>query len=267
MIPLPAAPDRASRKPGINHSCRASHCVKEKRRAAEWQNSIRAAMKMELVETAHPLKVSVIALIKFVALLLLAQSFKLATSFLSGRIRRFIPRRIANFVGLFVAVLLIWSIANNLLVRAAFNALDSSFREFDALLEPERPQAGEARRTGSAASLVTWNELGRTGREFVVSGPTAAQIAHSGRLRAFRSHRHYSDGTGWIDPAAMDASSISPMTALPALPCSTPISTAHCRCRFNRNTARKPHEPYLPQFMDIGRRYRRIGAQDYTCMA
>jgi hypothetical protein len=34
-------------------------------RAAEWQNSIRTAMKMEPVETAHPLKLTGIALIKF----------------------------------------------------------------------------------------------------------------------------------------------------------------------------------------------------------
>ncbi|MGY4504008.1 hypothetical protein ACVWYH_007965 [Bradyrhizobium sp. GM24.11] len=38
------------------------------------------------------------------------------------------------------------------------------------------PQPAEAGRTGSAASLVKWNELGRAGREFVASGPTAAQI-------------------------------------------------------------------------------------------
>ncbi|MET4045671.1 alpha/beta-hydrolase family protein [Bradyrhizobium sp. RT6a] len=208
-------------------------------RAAEWQNSIRSAMNMELVETAHPAKVSVIALITFFALLWLAESFKLVTSFVSGRIRRFIPRKIANFVGLLVAVLLIWSTANNLLIRAAFSALDSSFREFDALFEPERPQPGEATRTGSAASLVKWNELGRAGREFVASGPTAAQIAaFTGRpardplrvyvgLRGADTARGRAElalgelkrqggfersvlivvtptGTGWIDPAAMD---------------------------------------------------------------
>lgn len=209
-------------------------------RAAEWQNSIRAAMNMELVETAHPLKVSVIALITFFALLMLAQSFKLATSFLSARIRRFIPRRIANLVGLLMVVVLAWSIANNLLIRAAFSALDSSFREFDALLEPERPQPAAAGRTGSSASLVKWNELGRAGREFVASGPTAAQIgALTGRpardplrvyvgLRGAETARARAElalaelkrqggfersalvvitptGTGWIDPAAVDA--------------------------------------------------------------
>jgi uncharacterized membrane protein len=208
-------------------------------RAAEWQNSIRAVMKMEPVETARPFKTCAIALITFFALLALARLFNLVTRFLSAQIRRFIPRKIANVVGLLVAALLFWSIANDFLIRTAFRALDSSFREFDALIEPERPQPTEPGKTGSAASLVRWNELGRAGREFVASGPTAAQIsAFTGRpardpvrvyvgLRGADTPRERAKvaldelkrqggfdrstlivitptGTGWVDPAAMD---------------------------------------------------------------
>ena len=162
------------------------------------------------------------------------------THFLSARTGRFIPRRVANVVGVLVATVLFWSIANNILIRTAFNALDFSFREFDALLEPERPQPTAPGRTGSAASLVKWNELGRAGREFVARGPAAAQIGTiTGRpaqdpVRVYVGLRgrdtpqaraklaleelkrqHGFDrstlivitptGTGWIDPAAMDA--------------------------------------------------------------
>ncbi|MBR0717692.1 alpha/beta-hydrolase family protein [Bradyrhizobium liaoningense] len=208
-------------------------------RAAEWQNSIRAVMKMEPVESAHPFKVCAIALVSFVLLLALARLFKLVTGFVSARIRRFIPRKIANVLGVLLATLLFWSIANNLLIRTAFTALDSSFREFDALLEPERPQPTAAGKTGSTASLVRWNELGRAGREFVASGPTAGAIgAFTGRparepvrvyvgLRGADTARGRAKlaleelkrqggferstlivitptGTGWIDPAAMN---------------------------------------------------------------
>lgn len=107
-------------------------------------------MGLPPVETTHPLKVCVIALITFVVLLALARLFGLVTRFLSSRIRPFIPRKVANVVGVLAAALLFWSIANNLLIRTAFRALDSSFREFDALLEPERPQptAREKREAG-----------------------------------------------------------------------------------------------------------------------
>jgi uncharacterized membrane protein len=209
-------------------------------RAAEWQNSIRTVMKMEPVETARPIKTCAIALITFFAILALARLFKLVTRFLSTHIRRFIPRKIANAIGVVVATLLFWSIANNFLIRTAFSALDSSFREFDALIEPERPQPTAPGKTGSTASLVRWDELGRAGREFVASGPTGAQIsAFTGRpardpvrvyvgLRGADTPRARAKlaldelkrqggferstlivitptGTGWIDPAAMDS--------------------------------------------------------------
>jgi uncharacterized membrane protein len=209
-------------------------------RAATWQNSIRAVMGLPSVETAHPTKVCAIALITFVVLLALARLFGLVTRFLSSRIRGLLPRKVANVVGVLAATLLFWSIANNLLVRTAFRALDSSFREFDALLEPERLQPMASGKTGSPASLVNWNELGRAGREFVASGPTAEQIsALTGRpaqnpvrvyvgLRGADTPRARArlaldelkrqggfdrstliiitpTGTGWIDPAAMDS--------------------------------------------------------------
>ncbi|WP_449381506.1 alpha/beta hydrolase [Bradyrhizobium sp. UFLA05-112] len=207
-------------------------------RTAEWQNSIRAVMKMAPVETAHPFKVCAIALLTFVVLLALGRLFVLMVRFLAARKSRVVPRKIANVLGVLVAALLFWSIANNLLIRTAFRALDSSFREFDALLEPERPQPTAPEKTGSAASLVKWNELGRAGREFVASGPTAAEISAFTAQPAQEPVRVYvglgardtaqaraelaldelkrqhgferailivitPTGTGWVDPAAM----------------------------------------------------------------
>lgn len=208
-------------------------------RTAEWQNAIRTVMKMAPVETAHPLKVCAIALIMFLVLLVLGRLFVLIARFLAARIRRVIPRKVANVVGVLVAGLLFWSIASNVLIRTAFNALDSSFRELDVLLEPERPQPTNSDRTGSPASLVKWKELGRMGRRFIASGPTAAEIsAITGRpaqepvrvyvglaardtaqararlaLDELRRQHGFErkllivitpTGTGWIDPAAID---------------------------------------------------------------
>jgi uncharacterized membrane protein len=208
-------------------------------RSSEWQNAVRTVMKMAPVETAHPLKVCAIALITFVVLLVLGRLFALVARFLAAHTRRLIPRKIANVIGVLVAGLLFWSIASNVLINTAFNALDSSFRELDALHEPERPPPTDPGRTGSPASLVKWKDLGRMGRRFIASGPTAAQIgavtgrpAHdpvrvyvglgSGDTAQARARlaldelkrQHGFDrkvlivitptGTGWIDPSAMD---------------------------------------------------------------
>jgi uncharacterized membrane protein len=207
-------------------------------RATEWQNSIRAVMSMAPVESARPFKVCVIALVTFAVLLMLARLFGLVTRFIAARIQRFIPRKIATVISVALAALLFWSIANDLLLSTALRMADSSYREFDALLEPDRPQPTEPGKTGSAASLVKWNELGRAGREFVDTGPTAAEIgAFTGRpalepIRVYVGQRGADTaqaraklaleelkrqggfdrsilvvitptGTGWVDPSAI----------------------------------------------------------------
>lgn len=209
-------------------------------RAADWQNSIRVRMEMEPVTTAHPLVVCAAAFVTFVALLWLARLFGLVTRYLLARMGRFIPPRIANVIAITVTVLLFWTLASDVFFRAALHVLDSSYREYDALLEPERPQPTDPMKTGSPASLIGWGELGRAGREFIASGPTAADIETLTGRPAREPIRVYSGlragdtpvsrarlaldeldrvggfdrsvlvvitptGTGWIDPAAMDA--------------------------------------------------------------
>lgn len=209
-------------------------------RAAHWQNTIRALMDMEPVTSAHPFKVSAIALLTFAVLLGLGRLFKLVTRALAAQVRRVVPRRVANVAGAVIAIVIFWSLANNVLFRAALHVLDASFREFDALLEPDRPQPTAPGKTGGPESLISWQQLGRAGREFIASGPSADEIraqtgrdaqepirvyvglpgadspaaraklalAEMKRVGAFKRSTLVvvtPTGTGWIDPAAMDS--------------------------------------------------------------
>ncbi|MFC6489600.1 alpha/beta hydrolase [Nitratireductor sp. GCM10026969] len=207
--------------------------------AAEWQNSIRRLMGMELLDSAHPLRTGLIAAVTFILLLAVARLFRLLFTFTSAWLRRYIPPPVANVVGVAVAVALFWVAVEGVLFRFALRAADTSFQAYDALMEPETEQPADLLKTGSAASLVAWEDLGRAGREFVASGPSA------GELEAFRGEpamepiRVYvglnaaetpearagialaelertgafersvlvivtPTGTGWVDPAAMD---------------------------------------------------------------
>ena len=209
-------------------------------RAAHWQNTIRALMDMEPVTSAHPFKVSATALLTFAVLLALGRLFKLVTRALAAQVRRVVPRRVANVAGAVIAIVIFWSLANNVLFRAALHVLDASFREFDALLEPDRPQPTAPGKTGGPESLISWQQLGRAGREFIASGPSADEIraqtgrdaqepirvyvglpgadsptaraklalAEMKRVGAFKRSTLVvvtPTGTGWIDPAAMDS--------------------------------------------------------------
>jgi uncharacterized membrane protein len=197
-------------------------------------------MELEPVDTAHPLEVALIALAIFAILMALARLFQLTFRFVAIRVNRFLPRRVSNVIGIIAAVALFWSVISGVLFRVALRVADASFQEYDELIEPETEPPTDALKTGSSASLLAWNELGRAGREFISSGPTREDIsALSGReglepVRVYVGLRSAATpearaklaleelkrvggfersvlivvtptGTGWVDPAAIDS--------------------------------------------------------------
>ena len=125
------------------------------------------------------------------------------------------------------------------LVRSTLRAADASFEAADVLIEPDIAQPQDPSKTGSSASLVKWDEMGRWGRHFVASAPSVEDIAEfqSGpvkepvRVYVGRSSADTADaradlalqelirvggfdrsvlvvmvpvGTGWMDPGAHD---------------------------------------------------------------
>ena len=147
-------------------------------RAAEWQNSIRERIDMPPVHTGHPLEVMAIAAARRLVLILLGRLFRWrceprpplarrATSPSASRSSSASSSRSRCSAASSTACS----------IRAFLNAADNSFATRDALLEPDYPRPTDPLGTGSAASLVDWEDLGRAGREFVASGPTPEQIA------------------------------------------------------------------------------------------
>jgi uncharacterized membrane protein len=208
-------------------------------RASGWQNSIRVLMDMQPVDSAHPLRVGAIALLTFIVLLTFARLFQLTFLFLSGRLRRFVPRRIAYVIGIAIAAVLFGTVVNGVIFRYALHVLDGSYQKLDELVEDDTIQPTDPNKTGSAASLLGWEELGRTGRDFISAGPSKQDLQTFLKRDALDPIRVYAGlrsadtpaaraklalaelkrvggfdrsvlvvitptGTGWIDPAAMD---------------------------------------------------------------
>jgi uncharacterized membrane protein len=207
--------------------------------AAQWQNSIRELMGLEPVDTAYPIVVSLIALTVFAILIALARLFRMTLHFVSIRVNQFLPAWVSNIIGVIAAFLLFWLVINGVLFRVFLRVAEASFREYDALIEPKTAAPTDPQKTGSHASLISWNKLGRAGREFITAGPTREDIsAFSGRP-ALSPIRVYAGlpsaktqeararlaleelkrvggfersvlivvtptGSGWVDPAALD---------------------------------------------------------------
>ncbi len=207
--------------------------------AVGWQNSIRELWHMELLDSSDPFRLALVAGAVFFLLFVIGRLFRVAAGRLSDWLDSYVPRRVSNVIGVFVALALFWSVGEGVIVRFALDAADTSFQKADALMEAETQRPGNAAMTGSASSLVSWDGLGRQGRYYVASGPRGQAIGDFWKRPAADPVRVYvglnnastveeraalalaelkrqggfersllvvvaPTGTGWIDPAAMD---------------------------------------------------------------
>jgi uncharacterized membrane protein len=208
-------------------------------KASAWQNSIRDLMGMEPVDTAHPLEVGLIALVTFAVLIAVARLFRLTFVVASEWLNRYVPRRVSYVIGTAISVTLFWSLIDGILLRYALHVMDSSFRNIDALVEPDTVRPADPNKTGSAASVIRWDELGRQGQSYIGSAPTAKDLQAFARKPAMDPLRVYvglrsaetseeraklaleelkrigafersllviitPTGTGWVDPELID---------------------------------------------------------------
>lgn len=145
--------------------------------ANTWQNSIRAMMGMEESTGGQPVLLVLMAALVFLVVLGLARLFRRIMHALSVRLRRYVPDRISHLTGIVVAVVLFWSVIDGVLMTTLLRVADRSFQQLDALIDDELPRPTRPLQTGSAASLVNWEDLGRQGRLFVAGGPTAEDLS------------------------------------------------------------------------------------------
>ncbi|WP_099865860.1 alpha/beta hydrolase [Pararhizobium haloflavum] len=145
--------------------------------ASEWQNDIRALMDLEPVAQSRPLQIGALAIAVFAVIVLLTRLVLLVPIRSSRLLGRYVPPRTAAIFGTIFGALALWSVLDGVVFRLALRAVDSSFQQLDALVEDTVMQPQGILRTGSDASLINWDEIGRAGRRFVASGPSRFAIS------------------------------------------------------------------------------------------
>ena len=145
--------------------------------ASEWQNRLRGLMELPPVEGARPFLVAGVALAVFALLLLLGRLFRVTLNTLSHWLRRRVPGPVAVIVALVVTAAIFWQVGNGVIAGAVMRTLDGIYARLDAAFEEGSPQPTDPLRTGAPGSLLTWEGLGRAGREVVAAAPDAAAIA------------------------------------------------------------------------------------------
>ncbi|MFE9622676.1 alpha/beta hydrolase [Streptomyces sp. NPDC006527] len=204
-----------------------------------WQHEIRRLMDVRdhnvLATVASPL----VAVVVFFLLLLTGRGVRGLYHRAADLLGRRIGRRAARAVGWLVVAGLAGTTFTGLLLDGFVNAANETFSLRDTQTPEGVRQPATALRSGGPGSLVPWDSLGREGRVFTGSGPSAPDIgAFTHRtaqepIRAYaglatsedtesRAARAVADleraggferanllvmtttGSGWVDPAAVD---------------------------------------------------------------
>jgi uncharacterized membrane protein len=205
-----------------------------------WQGQLRDMMSAPAESWWSKLLLPVSAALVFVLLVAIGRGLRGAYRWLWGLLSRWIGRRAARAIGWVAVTGLSVLLVSGLLQDVLLQGLDNSFSVADRGTADGAEQPTTALRSGGPDSLVAWDTLGLQGRNYTGTGPTQQQIAAFWGGPALEPIRAYAGiqsapnveeraqlavqdleraggfdreylvvagttGTGWIDPASIDA--------------------------------------------------------------
>jgi uncharacterized membrane protein len=204
-----------------------------------WQNDLRLSMGLEANESGQMFSIAIIALLVALLILAVIRLFIYLSRRVSTQLKRRVPERPANLIGMLLIASVVMLLVNDIFIKNFLRSIDEVYALSDAATEPGVEQPSEAIATGSPASLLDWDTLGRTGENFVTTGPrkddldqffekpvlqplrvyvgyrsadsfeARAQLALQELIRVGGFNRSKliiatPTGTGWLDPSAVD---------------------------------------------------------------
>jgi uncharacterized membrane protein len=144
---------------------------------AGWQDTINTAWGLPPVETGAPLRVALIAGAAFALLLAIGRGFLWLAGRWQRRSQRLLPQRLARVAGIGVALVIFAMLIDGVALRGILRAADASAKLADGLIPPDVEPPTSPLVSGGPGSPLDWQEMGRWGRSFVASGPSAEDIA------------------------------------------------------------------------------------------
>ena len=143
----------------------------------DWQNSIHEAWGLPLLEGSAPVRVALLAGTVFGVLLLVGKGFLILAERWQRRSQRILPPRLSRAIGIIAALMIFAALIDGVALRGVLRTVDTSARLADALIPADVDPPTSALVSGGPGSPLDWQEMGRWGRSFVASGPSAEEIS------------------------------------------------------------------------------------------
>ena len=145
-------------------------------RATVWQNSIRELMEMAPLETVYAPYVVLIAVFWAWLLVMAARLVGMGHSVVDRKLKLYLPPRVSNLFSIFIVIVIVFTVTNRLVIRQLLNAANQAFLEIDQRVDDGMDPPADVLASGSAASLIHWDTIGRQGKNFILSEPSAEEI-------------------------------------------------------------------------------------------
>ena len=204
-----------------------------------WQRDLHELMGVEAPAGYQSLLILLVAVLVFVGLVAFGRMLRHFTGWILRHLPR-IPLWLGRTIAVTAVVVIVIGVFSGVIFRGFIAVSNSMFSVRDTTTDAGAVEPKAPERSGSPDSLITWDTLGRQGRNFVGKGPTAADItAFSGKpakqpvrvyvgLQSAATIQERVDlavkdleraggfdrkaliiatttGTGWVDPAAVDS--------------------------------------------------------------
>ena len=159
-------------------------------------------MDMAPVDSLGPWTIAGLTLLIFIVLLLIVRAFRGIRRKVSRGLARRMPGPQAALLAVILTAALFFFTGNGVLVSGAMGMLDGIYAELDGRFEATSPQTTDALKTGGPGSLLTWEGLGRAGREAIAAGPTWTENTALSGAPALEPLRVYVGLNSGPDPEA-----------------------------------------------------------------
>lgn len=204
------------------------------------QSEVRRLIQEPPADTWHVVRILILTVIVFWLFVGIARGLRGLTRYLIRQLDKILPRRVSVALGFSTLVLVVFWVISGVFYNFFVNTTNNIYRVQNDTTSPGIVQPKQPERSGSKASLIPWETIGRQGQNFVAGGPTQVQLTKFSRDIPKQPVRIYSGlksadtpaaraqlavedleraggfqrkvlilatptGTGWLEPQSMDS--------------------------------------------------------------
>jgi uncharacterized membrane protein len=141
-----------------------------------WQNEVRTLVGQEQTSSLHVIQIVLVSVAVFCLIIAISRGLRKLAQAIDKQVSRWVPPRVGQLAGIGLTALIAVWIVNGFLLQTFVNVTNSIYANFNDGTSEGITRPESMYRSGSPASVVSWESLGSRGRDFVARGPSSEAL-------------------------------------------------------------------------------------------